>query len=1373
MATTVQVNSISPIGNVVALSGTARATNPGTGVTRDLQLGDEVFAEEVLTTARGSALAIQFLNGSRFDMGGNSEMALDAEVVDQALLAGETVSVEALEGDDAQGSGVTSDIDAIQQALLAGADPTELEATAAGAGGGGEDDGSSFVLLSRSNQRTTPESGFDTDPVGVAFGQLQPELVPEEEEEAAPAEVSNLLPVANDDVGAMFEDDDGVTIPELNDILGDGQHVRIISGGLYGSLSFDENSNSWVYVPNQDFNYLADGESLQDVFEYLLIDADGDSDPATVTITIIGTNDAPRIELEGTNDRGAVRERVEDAEDEMIAVLGDAGAIAFSDVDLSDTHSASVVASSSTHSSVLGSLVLGIVDQDNHSIGWSYTVSDAAVNFLREGQPVVETFTVEVADGKGGTARQNVVITITGSNDRPVISGVASGTVVEDGDSDADERTAQTASGQLNVADDDVRDQHAWSFDAAGTTDHPLGTIFGAFSVDANGLWTYVLNNALAQQLAANETYRETYTVNVRDDSGVAASDTASQQVVITIIGTNDAPVIISEGSDAEGAVRERVEDAEDELSALLTDSGDILYSDVDLADTHTVAIIGEGSTHGSVLGKLLLGDVDQANKTVSWTYSVSDAAVNFLREGQPVVETFTVEVSDGKGGTTRQNVVITITGSNDRPVISGVTSGTVVEDGDSDANANTSQTASGQLTVADDDVRDQHTWSLDASRTTDHPLGTIFGTFSVDANGLWTYVLNNALAQQLASGETYRETYTVNVRDDSGVAASDTASQQVVITIIGTNDAPVVRSAFAVVSEEGLAWGNPDNAPLGSDTTNAREFSGQLSISDADSSAFTVSLVKPADGTFKSGGVNVVWALSQDAKTLTGYAGPEGSAILRIVVTDSGAYTVTLLGQADHPVANVEDNFSFDVTINVSDRVASVPATLTITVEDDSPVISLVQDGIMTNQAGVLTGQLLASFGGDRVGGSYDLSGSIAKAPAGLVYTVTNNPDGSSVLVAYVGSVGAGKEYFSLTVNDSGTYAFELINPVPVTTTDSLLSYVKPGNYKDGVTSEAFGANGTTVKFTSANGSVNVSHGANAGIGVSNNLLGGETLRLTFSSVVAGLSVIVNDVNAGETLTFRIYDGNGSLIASASAPAPANAVKSPALDGVVYNFANYFTGQQLSGGFQAVEITGHSDRDPVRISNFSVDEPLFPDTKAFEFNVAVIDGDLDVASASFNVTISADLNPQSAGGYLLVGSSGKAESIQGGSGDDIIRLSDLVGDTIDGGGGRDTLVLNGVLDLRGAPITNVEAIDMKGGAIGDTVILSAADVLSFNGEGTIQVKGDAGDRVVLEAGDTWTPGAVVDGFVHYSAGTATLLVETGIVVQYTDGSSV
>ncbi|MDO6777636.1 Ig-like domain-containing protein, partial [Shewanella sp. 3_MG-2023] len=72
------------------------------------------------------------------------------------------------------------------------------------------------------------------------------------------------------------------------------------------------------------------------------------------------------------------------------------------------------------------------------------------------------------------------------------------------------------------------------------------------------------------------------------------------------------------------------------------------------------------------------------------------------------------------------------------------------------------------------------------------------YGTFSIDADGNWSYELNNTHSdvQSLKEGETLTRTITVT-------SADGTASHDVTITIVGANDGPIAVDDEIFIAED------------------------------------------------------------------------------------------------------------------------------------------------------------------------------------------------------------------------------------------------------------------------------------------------------------------------------------------------------------------------------------------------------------------------------------------------------------------------------------------------------------------------------------------------------------------------------------------
>ncbi|KNY10793.1 hypothetical protein AKG08_13705, partial [Achromobacter piechaudii] len=635
--------------------------------------------------------------------------------------------------------------------------------------------------------------------------------------------------------GAVTEDGSLVATGKLDvtDVDTTDTHTWTVSNdgkGTYGSFSVDGSGN-WTFNldnGNKDVQGLKSGESITETFTVTVDDGNGGVVSKDVTVTINGTDDGAVITpATPGSDKGEV------VEDGKLAVGGK--------LDVTDPDAGQAVFQAQT--STAGQHGTFSVDANGN---WTYnlTNSDPAVQGLGAGKTLTETFTVTTADGTTG----QVVVTIVGTNDVPVLTGKADGAVTEDG--------SLVATGKLDVADIDTTDTHTWTVNNDGK-----GT-YGSFSVDGSGNWTYNLDNGNkdVQGLKSGESITETFTVTVDDGNG----GVVSKDVTVTINGTDDGAVVTpSKPGDDAGSVKE---------DTTYTTGGKLDVVDPDAGEASFNPVTDKTSDHGTF----------SIDANGNWTYSLNneDPKVQALAVGETLTETFTVTTVDG----TQARIVVTINGTNDDPTLSGELTGTVTEDG--------VKTANGQLTVADVDTSDTHAYSVIGSAT-----GT-YGSFAVDASGKWTYTLDNDAAQALKTGDVKTETYNVQVSDGHG--GFDTKT--VTVTINGADDGAVVTP-----SKPG-----DDAGSVKEDTTYTTGGKLDVVDPDAGEAAFNPVTDKTSDhGTFSiDANGNWTYSLNNDDPKVQALAVGETLTETFTVTTVDGTQAqivVTINGTNDDPTLSGE----------------------------------------------------------------------------------------------------------------------------------------------------------------------------------------------------------------------------------------------------------------------------------------------------------------------------------------------------------------------------------------------------------------------------------------------------------------------------------
>ncbi|MBD1570425.1 VCBS domain-containing protein, partial [Aliivibrio sp. S10_S31] len=618
------------------------------------------------------------------------------------------------------------------------------------------------------------------------------------------------------------------------------------NAGTYGSIVIDPATGLWTYSIDNSLpatQALTEGESVEDTFTVTVDDGQGGTDTIEIIITVVGTNGVPII---GGDTVGEVTEDT---------TLTTTGTLTATDEDATSSFNWNIVGSDT---GTYGKFTL-----DASTGVWLYTLDNDAAQSLGAGDdPIKEYYTVELSDGAGGVITETIEITINGTNDKPELSGQALGSVKED--------SIETTEGQLIVDDVDLTDTHTWSVE-------PATGKYGSIVVDANGKWTYTIDNSLdvTQQLAEGESGEDRFIVTVDDGQG----GTEQKEIVISLEGTNDLPSVV-DSNDTGTVTEDGVQTISDTLSV----------EDVDLADTHNWFVIGANESK--------LGNFSIEAATGEWTYVLKNDEAQLLAKDETVVESFVVVVGDGNSGYAQHTVEVTIVGTNDRPVITGRTTGTAVED--------IIPTATGALTAVDVDFTDTHTWLVDGGG-----IGK-YGTMTVDANGNWVYALDpsNPDTQALAENQQEFETFTIAVDDGNG------GQNAIVITveILGTNDAPIIggKTSRTIIED--------DQASV----------SGQLTDGDVDLTD------------------THTWTLLTDPKGIFGSMSLDANGKWTYTIDNSSPLTQGLLeGQTvkEKFIIQVEDQYgaidTVEVTVKVkgTNDVPELSGDLSGVVEEDSAI--------------------------------------------------------------------------------------------------------------------------------------------------------------------------------------------------------------------------------------------------------------------------------------------------------------------------------------------------------------------------------------------------------------------------------------------------
>ncbi|HEY0625756.1 MAG TPA: VCBS domain-containing protein [Allosphingosinicella sp.] len=920
-------------------------------------------------------------------------LATGSDAGSGSISAGGTFTVSDADGlDDLQSvtiNGTTVAIGSLVGSVFSGANGT-LTVTAYNAATGVAT--YSYVLTSP----TTDGSGVEADTFTLSVSDGTTSSVPA----SIVIGIVDDLPNAEDDSNSVEE---GAVSPSTGDVLANDLHPNGQPGAdtptsfvgwdstaaSYGTFT-DTGNGTYSYTldnGNPLVQALAAGATLTETFSYTMQDADGDTSVATLTITIIGTNDRPTITVdpgnEGANDQvfeAGLATGSDAASNSEFATgtftLSDGDGL--SDIDSVTINGVTVAIGSlagSTFNGPNGSLTITAYDAATGVATYSYELTSPTTDLVGVES---NTFTLTVSDGTSSSSPASIFIEI--------VDDVPNG--VDDSNSIAEDTVAPVTGNVL------TNDLHPNGQTGADTPTSFIGwdsttASYGTFTDTGNGAYSYTLDNSdpAVQALDAGQTLTETFDYTMEDADG----DIRQATLTITITGTNDTPTITADPGN-QGANDQVSEAGLATGSAAASSSefatGTFTLSDPDgLDDIQSVTINGitvsigslVGSTFNAPNGTLTINAYDAATGVATYSYELTSPTADLAGNES---NTFTLTVSDGTASSTPASIVIEIVDD--------------VPNAVDDSNSLTEDTVA--PVTGDVLANDLHPNGQPGADTPISFVGWLnttaaHGTFTANADGTYSYTLNSGspAVQGLDTGQTLTETFGYTMQDADG----DVRPATLTITITGSNDTPTITAdpgnggANDQVFEAGLASGS--NA-----ASNSEFATGTFTITDADGlddiQSVTINGITVAIGSLAG----------------SSFVGPNGTLTVTAYNAVTGVATYSY--QLTSPTTDVMGVESNTFTLSVSDGTASsAPASIVIEIVDDVPNAVNDSNSIAEDTVTPVTGNVLTN----------DLH--------------PNGQPGADTPTSFVGWDSTAASYGTFTDTGNGTYSYTLDNGNPL----------------------------------------------------------------------------------------------------------------------------------------------------------------------------------------------------------------------------------------------------------------------------------------------------------------------------------------------------
>ena len=958
------------IGNVLKLSGSASAIRNGVSI--ELHIGDAIQKGDVIQTGSNSSIGMTLVDGSAFGMSSNARMVLNEMVFDpngssnSSLMSLVQGTITFVAGQTAKNGNMRVETPVATMGIRGTAVLVEIAA----------DDGpTKFSVLVEPDGKTGSYNLYDKTTgqlIGTVSQAGQVTFVSVGGIGQPPTAVEQLKTLADQQSSkALIQQVFQLYFPNYNPDDSNPNSKR----GQFGSPG--DNINPFAYyTPTQDarppspnvihvpWTDPVTGVVQDRVFYNVLAKFSTLAVAASQSTVTPGQTPVSIIETFKLGDKVVIDDP-------------DIGNAPFFDIPTPFVSGSAVITTATSTVAAVSESFLKSLLTINQSDG-KVSFDRLDFNFLDDGQTV--TFMIEVLSKSGPDSKKVLIpVTITGANDEPTIvvgdSIVAKGLVE---DSVALNAPLETQ-GTITFKDLDLTDAHTATFGFTSSASTLPGfvansTKIGTFTIDpavtenvtdTNNTgtlgWHYTLpdNNPVLQSLAAGQTITQVYTITIKDDNNV----TVTQNVTITLTGTNDVPTIVAGDLSQSATIYEipgQTGGTEyNETADGHVPSGTIHFQDIDLIDRPAASTSAQAITYLSadgtsdLSGTLTPGQrsaIEDAfklsvptgagagantnNGVINWTYELVDNVLDFLAEGETITLISTVQISDGNGGLVKATVTINIVGgSNDVPSISSVSGLELTElatplqdtitvdfiDVDLTQTGHTSSVQNVAITgVVPPGTTDGQIFTLATP-------GSFFGLLAAGVmtkasgadHGSASFGFNAGpgVFDYLAAGEIVTLTYTVAVTDSLGALGTHTAT----VTITGTNDTP----SITVASPAAVTEGNAGTADAVTVTVADHVTITDVDVTDIQAKYAGALAFDHATGPAPGGGLSSLFTVDPATGTIQ---------------YDKAAFDY--LGQGDQVVATF--------TFNSSSGPDTLPQSITITIDgaNDAPVVSAALTG-------------------------------------------------------------------------------------------------------------------------------------------------------------------------------------------------------------------------------------------------------------------------------------------------------------------------------------------------------------------------------------------------------------------------------------------